>query len=139
MPEKKTPSNGSPARSPAKKEAEAGLAARRPLTRDERQAAEREVESDEPRETAGVAGRAFIDPERPVDDLADELGEEFVKTATSGEQSNEETRDEVLPEETGGPFIETSPNVEFAGGTDESNPIDAEQEAFPTATRTARR
>jgi|GEM_PF-1591295 len=97
-----------------------------------------EAEIDEPRERAGSPERALIDPAHP-DDLAEELGEEYVKGVTSGESSMAETLDEVLPEESGGPFIETSPNTEFAGGTDESNPIDAEQEPFPTANMTTRR
>jgi hypothetical protein len=69
------------------------------------------------------------------DDLAEELGEEFVESATSGEQAAEDMRDEEVPEESGGPFVETSGNSEFAYGTDASNPKDAERDPFPTTRR----
>jgi hypothetical protein len=69
------------------------------------------------------------------DDLAEELGEEFVKSATSGEQAAEDIRDEEVPEESGGPFVETSGRSEFAHGTDASNPKDAEPAPFPTTRR----
>jgi hypothetical protein len=44
-------------------------------------------------------------------------------------------RDEEVPEESGGPFVETSGRSEFAYGTDASNPKDAEQAPFPTTRR----
>jgi hypothetical protein len=93
-----------------------------------------EVEIDEQRETAGRPEPAFIpEPELAKDDLAEELGEEFVLTATSGEQAAEDIRNEDVPEELGGPFIETSARTEFGYGTDASNPEDAEPAAFPTS------
>ena len=67
------------------------------------------------------------------DDLAESLAEEFLQAATSGENQSEETQDQVVPEEIGGPFIETSAEEEFADGVDESNPSDAEPEAMPRA------
>ena len=66
------------------------------------------------------------------DDLREELGEAFVQSVTSGDQAAEVFRDEELTEEVGGPFVETSGAVEFASGTDASNPIDAERAPFPT-------
>ena len=69
------------------------------------------------------------------DDLAERLGEEFVASATSGEQAAEDMRDEEVPEESGGPFVETSGASEFAYGTDASNPKDAERAPFPTTRR----
>ncbi|HEY4882055.1 MAG TPA: hypothetical protein VII08_00330 [Myxococcales bacterium] len=69
------------------------------------------------------------------DDLAEELGEEFVQSATSGEQAAQDIRDEEVPEESGGPFVETSGRSEFAYGTDASNPKDAERAPFPTTRR----
>jgi hypothetical protein len=69
------------------------------------------------------------------DDLAEELGEGFVESATSGEQAAEDIRDEEVPEESGGPFVETSGTSEFAYGTDASNPKDAERAPFPTTRR----
>jgi hypothetical protein len=71
-------------------------------------------------------GRFHVD-----DDLAENLAEEFVHSATSGEEQVEEALDQMVPEEIGGPFIETSASEEFADGTDESNPEDAEPEALP--------
>ena len=79
---------------------------------------------------------AFIpDPEggraHTRDDLAESLAEDFLQAATSGEDAAEEAGDEVVPEELGGPFVETSASEEFATGTDESNPPDAETEPLP--------
>lgn len=69
------------------------------------------------------------------DDLAEELGEESIEAATSGQQPAEENLNAEVPEETGGPFVQTSAATEFAGGTDASNPVDAEPAAFPTTRR----
>ncbi len=86
-------------------------------------------------------GNAFIpDPEdgpaRSSDDLAESLAEEYLQGATSGgEAVAEEQNDEVVPEELGGPFVETSAREEFAQGVDESNPADAERAALPTSGR----
>jgi hypothetical protein len=74
-------------------------------------------------------------PARAADALAETLAEEFVEAATSAEEMTEDDRDRLTPEEVGGPFTETSAAEEFAGGTDDSNPSDAEREPFPTATR----
>jgi hypothetical protein len=65
------------------------------------------------------------------DELAKELGEEYVRSVTSGEHMADDIRDEEVPEEHGGPFITTPASVELAGGTDESNPEDAEVSPFP--------
>ena len=76
-------------------------------------------------------GQSFIPRPRSGDDLAEELCEEFVETVTTGEYAGEETLDQVVAEESGGPFIETTGATEFAEGTDASNPKDAEREPFP--------
>jgi hypothetical protein len=81
---------------------------------------------------------AFIkDPEDgpavTEDDLAESLAEEFLQSATSGGDVSDEVLDHVVPEEIGGPFVESSAGQEFASGTDESNPEDAEPEALPRA------
>ena len=82
-------------------------------------------------------GNAFIpDPEdgpaHTRDVLAESLAEDYLQGATSGgEPMAEEQNDMVTPEELGGPFVETSAREEFADGTDESNPIDAERAALP--------
>jgi hypothetical protein len=68
------------------------------------------------------------------DDLAELLGEEYVRAVTSGEEQGVEMRDASVPEEEGGPFVETSASREFASGPD-----DAEPEALPTTHRPATR
>ncbi len=93
-----------------------------------------EIEIDEERESAGRPETAFLSNGAYAnDDLAEELGEEFVMTATSGEQAAEDLRNQDVPEELGGPFVETSARTEFAYGSDPSNPKDAEPSAFPMA------
>lgn len=72
-------------------------------------------------------------PTSTTDDLAESLAEDFLHSATSGEDQTEEALDRMVPEEIGGPFLETSAEEEFADGTDESNPEDAEPEALPRA------
>jgi hypothetical protein len=82
-------------------------------------------------------GNAFIpDPEdgpaRISDDLAENMAEEFLQAATSGgDPFGEERNEEIVPEELGGPFVETSAREEYADGIDESNPADAERAALP--------
>src|SRR5262245_10632916 len=46
-------------------------------------------------------------PARIADDLAENLAEEYLQAATQGYDA-EEDLDQVVPEEIGGPFIETS-------------------------------
>jgi hypothetical protein len=65
------------------------------------------------------------------DDLAEELGEEVVGKATSGEDEGEDVANQEVDEEVGGPFVVTTGGEEYAEGTDESNPEDAEVEPFP--------
>ncbi|MGO8970658.1 MAG: hypothetical protein ACLQDQ_13950 [Myxococcaceae bacterium] len=75
--------------------------------------------------------RAFFEDARHAnDELAEELGESFVLSATSGEDPEEHYQSE-RPEEEGGPFLETSGHTEFAYGVDESNPEDAEPAPWP--------
>jgi hypothetical protein len=76
-------------------------------------------------------GQSFVDKPRSHDDMAEERGEEFVETVTTGEYEGEEILNQVVDEETGGPFIETSGAIEFAEGTDASNPEGAKREPFP--------
>lgn len=72
--------------------------------------------------------------QRPLDDdLAETLGEDFLSSATSGEEVSPEVFDEPVSEELGGPFITVPGEREFAAGTDASNPPGAEKAAFPTA------
>jgi hypothetical protein len=87
-------------------------------------------------------GDAFLpDPRRgsaPVrDTLAELVGEEFVSSATAGEEAYEDQRNEVTLDELGGPFVEVSAEEELAVDHDASNPEDATREPFPT-TKTPR-
>jgi hypothetical protein len=52
------------------------------------------------------------------DDLAQHLAEEFLRSAAGGEETEEDSRDEVLAEEMGGPFIESGPEEEFGSTLD---------------------
>jgi hypothetical protein len=88
------------------------------------------------------SGDAFLpDPEggpaRSSDDLAEEIAEVFLQSATSGEEAGEEVANAEVPEERGGPFVVTTAGKEFADGVDESNPEDAEPAPFPTANRSS--
>jgi hypothetical protein len=76
--------------------------------------------------------RAFLDGPQSDDGLAENLGEDFVEMATSGEDDTQDRAGAEVPEEVGGPFVETTGGTEFASGTDASNPADAKREPFPT-------
>jgi hypothetical protein len=73
----------------------------------------------------------FADARHATDSLAEELGESFILSATSGEDP-EEHHERELPQEEGGPFLETSGRTEFGYGVDESNPEDAEPAPWPS-------
>jgi hypothetical protein len=72
---------------------------------------------------------AFLRAPRSKEAVAEQLGESFVAQITSG---GEGPVDDPVEEEAGGPFVETTGKVEFADGTDRSNPADASREPFPT-------
>lgn len=97
-----------------------------------------------PRHGRSDSGRAFLPdmgdgPARARDDLAEELAEEYLKSATSAEESFPDMLQSEQPEEDGGPFVVTSGKEEFAKGVDASNPRGAEKEAFPRANAGPRR
>jgi hypothetical protein len=75
------------------------------------------------------ATRAFIEGTHSDEPLAEQLGEAFLEAATSGEES--EAREQVLPDEYGGPFVYTSGREEYGLGTDESNIAEATREPLP--------
>ena len=75
--------------------------------------------------------RAFINGNSSDDELAKELGEAFVEAITSGEESEAGRRDQVTPDEYGGPFVYTSGREEYALDTDESNIAEATREPLP--------
>jgi hypothetical protein len=77
-------------------------------------------------------GVAFLGGPRASDDLAESLGEQFVETATTGEDEGEEFLAQEVPEEVGGPFVPSTAGREFADGPDPSNPPGAKREPFPT-------
>jgi hypothetical protein len=83
------------------------------------------------------SGRPEIDPEsfverpRSTDDLVEELGEQVIEEATKAEHEAEDVLNQEVPEEQGGPFVETTGAEEFAHGTDPSNPPGAKREPFP--------
>jgi hypothetical protein len=54
------------------------------------------------------------------DVLAEALAEDFVITVTSAEEAAEDQRDEVSPEEVGGPFVETTTAEEVGPDDDEA-------------------
>jgi hypothetical protein len=87
------------------------------------------------RERSDDANAFMPDPEdgpaRIGDDLAENLAEEYLQAATIGNEVVEDDLDAVVPEEIGGPFVETSAADEFAHDTDDANPIDAEREPLP--------
>jgi hypothetical protein len=74
---------------------------------------------------------AFVESTGTKDDLAEELGEAAVANMTSGEDQLGKDLEAEVDEDNGGPFVETSGNTEFAGGTDESNIPEATREPFP--------
>jgi hypothetical protein len=84
-------------------------------------------------------GNAFIkDPgEGPIhaEGVGSEMVEEFMMAATSGEDMSEDIRNQVTPEEFGGPFIETQASDEIADDEDESNPPESTLEPLPSPMR----
>lgn len=71
-------------------------------------------------------------PARIDDDLAESLAEEYLRAATTGEEHSDEAHEELVDEELGGPFIQTSAAEEF-GHVVDPMPDDWEREALPQA------
>src|SRR5262245_26012375 len=83
-------------------------------------------------------GNAFLPdpsggPAVAPDDLAEVLAENFVASATTGEEQGEVAHEQVVDEELGGPFVQSSAAEEFGKDPDASNPKDAEPAPFPAA------
>jgi hypothetical protein len=74
---------------------------------------------------------SFFGGPRSNDDLSEEMGEEVVATATTGEYEAEAVREQEVSEEVGGPFVETTGREEYGHGTDPSNPKSSTREPFP--------
>ena len=75
---------------------------------------------------------AFVSSGFTDDDLAEELAEAAVLSMTTGQDELGDQLQATVDEDRGGPFVETSANLELAGGTDESNIATATREPFPT-------
>jgi hypothetical protein len=72
-------------------------------------------------------------PARTRDALAEVLAEDFVESATRGNDVLEDDFERVLSDEVGGPFVLTDADTELADDLDASNPADAEAEPLPRA------
>jgi hypothetical protein len=79
--------------------------------------------------------RAFLGRHKSGEELAEELGQAFIESATTGEESEPDRHDRVLEEESGGPFVPSSAGEEFASGTDASNIAEATREPFPRTSK----
>jgi len=84
-------------------------------------------------ETSADRGRdvAFLGRAKSSDSLVEALGQEFLESATSGEDATLEALNRGVPEEVGGPFVFTRGKDEFARGRDPSNPRGSTREPFP--------
>jgi len=78
---------------------------------------------------------AFLKAARAGEPLAQELGENFVATVTSGEGQESDRHEQITPDEVGGPFVVTTAGEEFATGTDESNIPEAMREPLPRTSK----
>jgi hypothetical protein len=72
-------------------------------------------------------------PAHSNDDLAEVLAEDFLESATRGNDVYEDELERPLSDEVGGPFVVTDADEEMADDVDESNPIDAEPAPRPRA------
>lgn len=71
-------------------------------------------------------------PARAPDDLAEELAEAFLSSATTGQEQGEEAHEQFVDEEIGGPFVVSSAGKEFGYDYDASNIPGTQPEAYPT-------
>lgn len=93
------------------------------------------VEEAKAKRAAAPDDFAFIAGHKTNEDLGEELGEAFVSGVTSGQDVEIERLDRITAEELGGPFVPSTGNREFAGGTDASNIAEATREPFPRTSR----
>jgi hypothetical protein len=89
-------------------------------------------------------GNAFLrdpgsGPARTKDALAESLAEQFLTSATSAEESTADDNDRDVPEDSGGPFIETTGKKEFARDSEAPNIPEAERAPFPSPMRGGKR
>jgi hypothetical protein len=81
------------------------------------------------------ATQAFLSGSVSAEELSEELGEAYLESATSGEQSEAARHERITPDELGGPFVVSSARREFAEGTDESNIAEATREPLPKTSK----
>lgn len=93
------------------------------------------TESRESREDHGSVV-AFNPRPRAGDELGDELGAAFVQSATSGEEAEPERKDQITPEEDGGPFVISSAATEYASWAEVSDIEGATREPLPKSSKT---
>jgi hypothetical protein len=74
---------------------------------------------------------AFLSRNRSTEQLAETLGEEFVDSATHGQDAEDELFNQLVPEEEGGPFVESNGKIEFANDAEPPNIPGATREPFP--------
>ncbi len=79
--------------------------------------------------------KAFLRRPRTGEPLSEELGEAYVESATTGEESEAERHERFVTEEQGGPFVPSTAFEEYADGTDASNTGDATREPLPNTSR----
>jgi hypothetical protein len=72
-------------------------------------------------------------PAHANDDLAEVLAEDFLESATRGNDVFEDELGRPLSDEVGGPFVVTDADEELADDVDASNPVDAEPAGRPRA------
>jgi hypothetical protein len=95
-----------------------------------------EVEVDEPRERLGEGPEVLgLDASDGTDEIGEERAETFLENVTGADDAATEHRDEETAADEGGPFVDSTGDAEFAGGTDASNPAGAEREALPTVSK----
>jgi len=83
---------------------------------------------------------AFLpDPDGgPISDeggVDSELLEDYLRSATTGQESGEDIRNQDVPEELGGPFVPSSAGLEVVDDVDDSNPLGAHREPLPAPMR----
>jgi len=78
---------------------------------------------------------AFISGPASAEELSEELGEAYLESVTSGDQSEADRHERITPDELGGPFVVSSARREFADGTDESNIAEATREPLPRTSK----
>ena len=89
-------------------------------------------------------GNAFLrdpgsGPAHTRDALAENLAEQFLTSATSAEDATPEAMDREVPEDSGGPFVETTGAREFARDSEAPNIPGAERAAFPSPMRATKK